>query len=174
MKKLLFGAFALGLTSLCFSQETQGGIEAVSLEGVTISPVLNSSYRNLAYHGVISDNVKNLEHEAARFDVTTTPDFDGRMEAFDVIFRQTNGRIVAVYGKDGKIISTIEKFKNIALPPAVRNSAYMAYPEFVCSRNYYLVNFRGENDINKVYHLQMKKDNKKINLRMDMDGNILD
>jgi hypothetical protein len=151
----------------------QRRIYETPIESVTVSAVLKSSYRNLAHQGVVSHHVKNLEHEVANYDVTKAQEFNGGMEAFKVIFRRTNGWIVTMYANNGKIIRTTEKFKNIALPLAIRNAAYAEYPDYTFHGNNYFVSYQGENDISKLYYVQMSNDNEKKNLKIDMDGNIL-
>ncbi|MDE1205923.1 hypothetical protein [Tenacibaculum larymnensis] len=175
MKKFVFGLLFLGLTSLVHSQ-SNGIAKNIILEPVTIKP-LNLSYLNEVQHKDTPELVKNLENEAARYDITEDPIFDREFEAYEVIFRTkkeggTTGLITATYDSNGKIMSSIERYKNILLPKVVRTAILNKYPGWIIHKDVYLVTYRNNSKSKKVFKVQIRKDGKRKNLKLDYDGNI--
>jgi len=173
MKTLLIGLLFLGFTSLTYAQ-TNGGIQAEKLDDVVISP-LNISYLNTVKDENTPQVARQLENKAGRFDITESPVFDRNFEAYEVIFNENSenkGRIVATYDNKGKILSSMERFKDVALPPAVRNSVYKSYPGWTILNDTYLVSYYENRAVKKTYKLKIKKDNTKKTLRLDTEGNI--
>jgi len=173
MKKLIIGLFVIGFTSLGYSQNTEGEAKQVELTGVTISALLNSSYLDKVQDGTFSPRVIALENEAARFDVTKSSGFDRRFEVYKVIFKKPNGHIIAAYDGTGKIVSSIEEFKNIQLPPAVYNSVFKENPGWALQSNVYLVSYDHYKGVKKNYQLQMGKDNSNKSKWINIEENIL-
>ncbi|SHJ04785.1 hypothetical protein SAMN04487911_11023 [Arenibacter nanhaiticus] len=175
MKNTLMLLGILGFSLMGFSQVTDNDKEAkeVKLEEVTVTPIVNFSYQNLVREDTTPDYVQNLQDEVARYDVTQDPNFNGDYEAYEVIFSQTNGRIIATYDQDGKVISTFEKFKNVTPPESVRNSIYELYPNWTIHKDIYRVTYFQGEDVKKIYQLQVRKDNQKKNIKVDTKGNIL-
>lgn len=175
MKNVLFGLIYLGLTSLAYSQEipTSIDLKEVKLLGVTVTP-LNTTYLRKVQDPDTPELVKKLENTAARFDVTEASIYDGNHEGYEVIFEQTNGRIIATYDQNGKIISSFERFKNLNLPPRVRNNIAKEYPGWIVHKDAYLVSYYVDAEhVKKVYKIQIRKENEKKNLRCTIDGVIL-
>lgn len=173
MKTLLIGLLFLGSTSLTYSQ-TNGEIKAEKLEDVVITP-LNVSYLKNVKDKTTPEVAKQLENTAARYDITESPVFDRDFEAYEVIFSENSeskGRIVATYDNKGKIISSFERFSDVALPPAVRNSVYKAYPGWTILNDTYLVSYYENRSVKKTYKLKIEKDKTKKTLRLDTEGNI--
>ncbi|MEB8329295.1 hypothetical protein OO009_07990 [Flavobacteriaceae bacterium KMM 6897] len=175
MKNVLFGILYLGLTSLAYSQEIPTSIDfkEVKLIGVTVTP-LNTTYLRKVQDKETPEIVKKLENTAARFDVTEASIYDGNHEGYEVVFEQTNGRIIATYDKNGKIISSFEKFTDLNLPPTVRNNIAKKYPNWIVYKDAYLVSYYVNSEhVKKVYKIQIRKDNERKNLRCTVDGVIL-
>ena len=175
MKKLIFGLFLLGLTNLVHSQNNGTAVNIV-LEPVTIKP-LNLSYLKEVQHKDTPELVKNLENEAARYDITESPVFEREFEAYEVIFETkkeggTTGLITATYNSEGKILSSVEHYKNILLPETVRTAILNKYPGWKIYKDVYLVTYRNNNNSKKVFKVQIRKDGERKNLKLDYDGNI--
>ncbi len=172
MKKVVFGLMIIGLANLVYSQGTNGKIEEIKLSGVEIAP------RNLVYidkvsEGTVSERVLTLERQASRFNIKESPFFDNHSNSFEVSFKQKDGNIRATYDRDGKILSSSEMFKNIALPQAVRNNMYKESPGWTMQKNAYLVTYSSDKDVKKVFKIQVRKDNVKKYLKLDIKGNRL-
>jgi len=174
MKKLVFGLLFLGLTNLMHSQNDIQ--KNIILEPVTIKP-LNLSYLDEVQREDTPELVVNLQNEAARYDITELPIFDRDFEAYEVIFKTkkeggTSGLITATYDSNGKIMSSIERYKNILLPKTVRTAINNKYPGWIIYKDVYLVTYRDNSESKQVFKVQLRKNGKKKNLKLDYDGNI--
>ena len=173
MKKLVFGLLFLGLTSLVYSQNDVQ--KNIILEPVTIKP-LNLSYLKEVQREDTPEFAINLQNEAARYDITEDPIFDKEFEAYEVIFRSKNdessGLITATYDSKGKIMSSIERYKNVLLPRTVRDVINEKYPGWIIYKDIYLVTYRDNSKSKQVFKVQIRKDGEKKNLKLDYDGNI--
>ncbi|CAM4231760.1 hypothetical protein [Gillisia limnaea] len=171
MKNLVIGLFVLGLTSLGFSQNTTSEVEEVQLEGVVVSNV-NLNYLEKVQDKTLSDHVIFLEKEASIFDVKKLVEFDGRKESFQVLFKGSNGYIIADYDRNGKILKTLERYKDIKLPKNMIKSVLMQYPNSNFLKVVYNVNYDEKKDVEKTYKIQIMNDGRKRNLKINRGDNI--
>jgi hypothetical protein len=79
---------------------------------------------------------------------------------------------VAAYDKNGDIIRTIERFKDVALPVAVRKSISKNYPGWYFKKDIYRVTYNQEGS-KKVYKVLLTKGNQTIKVRTDENGYFL-
>ena len=177
MKAIVFGMLFLGLTSLGYAQELNNEAkeeetQEVVLEGVTVT-ALNMDYLEKVHDEVTPEVVKELEHKAARFKIKGTPIYFSDVGPYEVHFSNSKGNIIATYNRKGKIMVSSEKFKDVASPVVVRNSVYNEYPDWEIKSSVYLVSYHYNKGVKKLYQFQIGKDNYKKNLKIDMDGNIL-
>ena len=171
MKNLAIGLFVLGLTSLGFSQNVNSETEVVKLDDVVLTTA-NMNYLSIVQDNTLSDHVKSLENDAARFNVKKSPKFDGHKESFKTIFRGTKGYIIATYDNNGNIVKTSERYHDIKLPVPVRKSLFSEFPDWSVNDITYTVSYRIDKDPSKVYRIQIEKDNLKKSLKIDSDGNV--
>jgi len=155
MKKFVIGLLVIGLTSLGHSQN------------------VNMDYLEKVQDETMSEPVRILENKASRFNVTKLPEFDGRNASFKTIFKGTKGFIIATYDKTGKILTTLERFKDVKLPVPVRNSLYKEFPKWSVNNIAYLVSYKNNKYAKKIYKIRIGKDNLKRNLKIDSEGNML-
>ncbi len=172
MKKLVIGMLFLGLASLGFSQSSNAGLEEVKLSDVTITP-LNLDYIDKVREDDVSEKVFTMEKKASRYNIKESPFFNNHAGLFKIKFSKKNGRIIAVYDREGKIRSTMERYKDLMLPPAVRNSVYRAHPDWTMVGNAYLVSYHYNNGVKKVYKVKIAKGDLQKKLKMDTQGNLL-
>ena len=178
MKKLIIGLMALGLTGLCFSQNSTSGIAEVQLKGVVVSAT-NNSYLIDVLDGNTSPRVRQLQLEAAKYNIKDTKGYDPNFESIQVVFKQSTGKkqsrdiIKATYDKNGKITNASEKFNNIILPPTVRSSIYKDHNGWDLKKNSYQVSYRPGKEVKKVYKVQLKNGKLKKNLKLDSNGRFL-
>ncbi|MBT8302876.1 MAG: nicotinate-nucleotide adenylyltransferase, partial [Bacteroidia bacterium] len=99
--------------------------------------------------------------------------FNKKFEAYEVIFKETDGKIVATYDQNGKILSSMERFSNVVLPTKVRNAIYESYPGWNLHKDTYLVSYYVDRDVKKIFKIQLRKDRERKNLKVDVDGNII-
>lgn len=175
MKNVVIGLVALGICSLGFSQETEietnGDVDQVELKGVTVKP-LNLTYLQKVQDEHTPERVKKLENEAARYDVRDSPVFNGDFEAYEVVFQQSNGGIVATYDQAGTITSSLERFTDLTLPYHIRNAIYRDYPGWTIHKDAYLVSYYKDMEtVDKIYKVQVRNGKSKKNVKYDSEGN---
>ncbi len=169
---------AIGLTSLCFSQNNSNGIAEVQLKGVVVSAI-NNSYLIDVLDVSTSPRVRQLQLEAAKFNIKDAKGYDSNIESIQVVFKQSTGKkqprdiIKATYDKNGTITSAAEKFNNIILPTAVRSGIFKDHNGWEMKKNSYQVSYRPGKEVKKVYKVQLKKGKLKKNLKLDSDGRFL-
>lgn len=170
MKSILLGLICLGLTNLGFSQ-TKVNVEQVKLAEVTVTP-FNYTYLNHVGNENTPERVKNLQKIVSKFDIKESDVFDAKMDAFEVIFEQSDDKIIATYDNDGNIIKSYERFNNVLLPDPIRKAIYKSYPEWSLHSDSYLVNYFEGKDAKKYYKVQLRKDKKRKSLKIDANGDI--
>ncbi len=170
MKKLIICLLSLGLFSLGTAQTKE-----IKLENVTIRP-LNLNYLKKVQDKETPEFVKALENRAARYDITESPVFKREFDAYEVVFDAikkdgADGTIMATFDQNGKILSAIERYKNVSLPKSIRDVCLQEYPDYKIHKDFYLVSYDyDENSVKKIYKVQMRNGTSKKNLKIDANG----
>ncbi|WP_297763034.1 nicotinate-nucleotide adenylyltransferase [uncultured Muriicola sp.] len=168
MKKVILGLLALGLTIPVFTQD----VKVEELSEVVIRP-MNFKYLNATNSKTAAIPVKMLERAVASYDVTEADFYQDDFEFYTVSFFIPDGKIVAEYDNDGKIIRTIEKFKNITLPNDVKTAVLKRFPNWTVTKDVYRVTYTEDNGATKVYKLMLKNGDKKMRVKVDDIGTFL-
>ncbi len=148
-----------------FAQET--------LPPVTVASV-NYKYLRSVYDNNAAQPVKLLEHRAASYDVKESEYYDDEYEGYSISFYLPNGQVLATYDKEGKLLRTAERFKNVKLPTAVRTALTNKYPNWSLTKDIYLVNFYVDNDARKLYKLVLENGNKRIRVKSNEAGEFIE
>jgi hypothetical protein len=173
MKKLIIGLFLFGLTSQSFSQSSQEDqLKTIELAEVNIL-ALNSTYVNKVIDKNAAEPVQHLERKAAAYDITVSDLFSQDFDTYEVNFENQYGRITATYDVDGEIMRSYEKFKDVKVPLAVSQSIAKKFPGWHTSRTTYLVNYKHNGDLTRIYKVSLEKGKEHLNIRTDEKGNIL-
>jgi len=168
MKKFIVGLFVLGLASPLFSQV----VKTEELSEVVVMAV-NYKYLNQVDNTEAAIPVKMLERKAAAYDVTTQDYYQDDFEFYTVSFFIPDGKLVAVYDAEGKIIRTIEKFNNVSLPDAVKKAVLKRYPNWTIVKDVYRVSYAETKGAKKTYKLKLKNGDKVLRVKMNEDGEFL-
>jgi hypothetical protein len=168
MKKFIVGLFVLGLASPLFSQV----VKTEELSEVVVMAV-NYKYLNQVDNTEAAIPVKMLERKAAAYDVTTQDYYQDDFEFYTVSFYIPDGKLVAVYDSEGKIIRTIEKFNNVNLPNAVKKAVLKRYPNWSIVKDVYRVSYAETKGAKKTYKLKLKNGDKILRIKMNEDGEFL-
>lgn len=106
-----------------------------------------------------SDAIKFMKEN---FDVLRYIEESG-INSGDIIVtaKSSKGYLRAVYNDDGNLVQTFQKFKDIALPPDVRNEVYNNYKGWTMSSNKFIASGRGEKLENQKYVVTMQKGKQK-------------
>lgn len=169
MKKLIFSLVILGLAIQAYGQE----IKTEKLSEVVISA---TNYKYLSKTGLenASVSVAMLEQKVASYDLKNSEFYNDEYDSYVISFYIPEGKILAAYDKNGKILRTVEKFKNVKLPKEVQMSVAKQYPNWRFEKDIYLVNYHdSSNKITKKYKITLVNGDKRIKVKVDADGTIL-
>jgi hypothetical protein len=168
MKKFIIGLLVLGLTSQAFAQIT----EVEQLSEVVVTAV-NYKYLNAMDNTEAAIPVQMLERKAAAFNVQEQDYYIDDYDYYTVQFFIPDGKIVAVYDADGKIMRTIEKFNDIKLPEAVSNALLERFPNWEVVSDVYRVTYSDTKGATKSYKLKLKNGDKTMRVKMSDKGEFL-
>lgn len=147
---------------------------AQELPPVTVKS-LNYKYIRSVYDTNAAQPVKLLERRAASYDVKTDEFYEEDYEDYFIYFYLPRGQVLATYDQDGKLLRTAERFKNVAMPPMVRQSIVRRYPEWSTKKDIYVVNYNGEYDkVKKVYKVVLENGDKRMRVKTDERGNFIE
>lgn len=165
MRKLLLGLLVLGLTSQFYAQVVNDGM----LPEVEVRAT-NYKYLNSVDNSEAAVSVQLLEDMAAKFDVKSSEFYEDGSDFYRVYFYIPDGKVVAAYDRDGKIMYTIEKFKNVALPENVRASIGDRFPGWKIAKDVYKVNYDAKSGTKKQYKVVLENGKKTIRVKLDAEG----
>ncbi len=117
-----------------------------------------------------------LQREAANFNIKDSDLWDlyqDEYELYNVTFYIPDGKIVAAYDIDGKVVRTIEKYKNVKLPSIVLKSVTKKYPGWSVSNDVYKVTYHHEEGVTKTYNLILEEGDNKIRVKTDENGKFI-
>ena len=166
MKKLIISLFVIGLTIQTFGQITTETLPEVEIVAV------NYKYLKDMGSKYAAEPVKFLERKAAAFDLKNSDIYNDEYDEYTVSFYIPEGTILAAYNRDGEIIRTAEKFKDIDLPLDVINSVWREHPGWKIKGDVYLVTYHHKKGVTKKYKLLLEKGDKRMRVKTDELGNI--
>ena len=168
MKKIV--SYLLSVVVVPFAvAQSNGDVNTVPLEGVTVSS-LNLDYEYAVIDQELPESVQNLQRKVARFDVTEMPEYNGKFEAYEVLFEQDKNSIIATYDSKGKITKSFERFRNITLPPNVREYLWQENPGWKIHKDIYMITYYDDKETRRVCKVQLRKDGEKRNLKLDVNS----
>jgi len=130
----------------------------------------NYKYLNSVDNSEAAVPVQLLEDMVAKFDVSSSEFFEDESDFYRVYFYIPEGKIVAAYDRDGKILYTIEKFTNVAVPNEIASSVAERFPGWEIAKDVYKVNYDVNQGVRKQYKLVLKNGKKTIRVKVDEDG----
>lgn len=164
MKKIILGLLIFGFTSQVYSQ-------VVELEKVVITAT-NYKYLNAVDNSEAAVPVKMLERQVAKYDPTKADIYLDEYDLYKVYFFIPDGKILVAYDKDGKVLRTIEKFKNVKLPMEVRNAVVKRFPGWEIKKDVYRVTYN-EGKTTKEYKVVLTNGEKTLRVKLDGNGEFL-
>ena len=161
------------LIILLFLISSQVYSQVVELDEVEITAV-NYKYLNAVDSDQNAIKVKDLEEKVALFDLKNSDYYNDEYDTYYVTFFIPDGKILAAYDKNGKLIRTIEKFKNVKLPNTVSDAIVERFPNWAMVGDIYKVNFHeGNETAKKQYKVSLKNGDKQMKVKLDENGNFL-
>lgn len=168
MKNLILILFLFGLLSPLYAQIT----EPEELKEVELVAV-NYKYLDAVTNEEVAVPVKKMSEHVAKYDIKSSDIYHDNYDTYEVSFFIPEGTVLAAYDKDGKLLRTIERYKNVGLPSAVRNAVQEQYPKWTVSKDIYLVNYHDDKGASKKYKLKLENGKEVIRIKTDEKGNIL-
>ncbi len=157
MKKFVTGMIILGLTSLSFAQSSGEDMSTFELEDVTLSPA-NLEYLNATSNETTPKVARELQYKAAAFEVSEMPGFDAdATNPIEILFRASNGKLLAAYDTEGRILYTNEKFENVVLPLKVREIVFGENHGWQMAENQYRCTYNKDLAIRRKYTISLDK-----------------
>lgn len=169
MKKLVFGLFVIGLTTQMYSQITK----TEELSEVTVYATNYKYLNDMDTKEEASLPVAMLQRKVAAFNVKDSEFYQDDYDLYHINFFIPEGKILAAYDADGKLIRTAERFKNINLPNVVRESVLERFPEWTITKDIYLVNYHEDKGVSKKYKLKLENGDQVLRVKVDEMGNFL-
>ena len=165
MKKLVIGLFIFGLTTQVFSQ-------VIELSEVNVS--VNYKYLDAIDSEQIPIPVKILTEKVLNFEANKDELYDDEYDTYRVSFFIPDGKVVAAYDNTGKILRTIEKYKNIRLPQGVLQAIAERFPNWAIIEDVYEVNYHCDKGITKKhYKIKLENQDKIVSVKTDAKGNFI-
>ncbi|MDO1513909.1 nicotinate-nucleotide adenylyltransferase [Maribacter confluentis] len=169
MKKVLLGLLAIGFTGQIYAQI----IKTEELSEVTVFATNYKYLSDMNTKKEVSIPVELLQRKVAAFDVKESEFYQDDYDLYQINFFIPEGTILAAYDADGKLVRTAERFKNVNLPKAVRESVYERFPGWTITKDIYLVNYQEAKGANKKYKLKLENGEKVVRVKVDEMGNFL-
>ena len=168
MKRIIIIFCLLGITTQIWSQEVQ----TEELSEVIVMPV-NYKYLDQVNNSEAVVPVQLLEKQAASYDLTAQDFFVDEYNYYTISVHIPEGKLVAVYNTEGEIIRTIERFKNVNVPKAVKSSLKSRFPNWHVVKDVYLVTYNVKDGAKKSYKFKLKNGDKVIRVKLDEKGEFL-
>ena len=169
MKKLVLGLLCIGLTGPALAQI----VRTEQLSEVTVYATNYKYLNSIASEEPAAIPVEMLERKVAAFDVMNSEFYNDEYDLYQISFYIPEGKILAAYDANGKLLRTVERFEDIALPISVRDAVAERFPGWVVSKDVYAVTYHEEKGVTKKYKLVLTNGDKKLRVKLDETGNFL-
>jgi len=166
MKKIVLGLFIFGLTIQINSQ---------TVELLETLITVNYKYLDAIDIDNVPERVKKLEAEVLNYkNADQSKLYDDEQGTYSVSFYVPEGKIVAAYDANGKIIRTIEKYNNVRLPLVVMQAVSKRFPNWGIVEDIYYIKYHIETDsLKQVYKIKLKNENETITVKTNETGMFL-
>ncbi len=161
MKKPILIILLFALSSQVYSQVTE-------LKEVVITAV-NYKYLNSVDSEDTDVSVQLLEEKVAMHQLKDSNLYYDDYDTYHITFYIPDGKILAAYDNEGKLIRTIEKFKNVKLPMKVRDAIAKRYPNWSMVEDVYRVNYH-KGVVKKQYKVTLKNGDETMKVKLDEKG----
>lgn len=145
--------------------------QVIELDEVVIVAT-NYKYLNAVDNKEAPVPVKMLERKVAKFDLTEAEFYVDEYDLYQVRFFIPDGKILVAYDKDGNVIRTVEKFKNVKLPEKVDLAIKERFPGWTVKKDVYLVSYqKGKSTME--YKVVLENGDKTLRVKLDPSGTFM-
>lgn len=92
---------------------------------------------------------------------------DNNYSSYEISFKSRKGSLLAEYDQNGKLVSTSQKFKNIALPNIICHQLFREHKGWAMVDNAHIAKSRNGKIKQNYYRITMQNGNKKRNVKID-------
>lgn len=143
MKTYLIAILALGITYSISAQQDYSD---------TNSEIKNAQYLSKVYAKENAKKVNKLQHIVSRYNIESSNLFDSTSnETYEIVFEESNCKIVATYNKESEIIKSKELFNKIRLPNQLAIKVSTEYPGWMITENSYEINYVKDETVTKIF-----------------------
>lgn len=167
--KLFNFIVCLYLLSFFFASSSfsQVNLPEVFISSVKYKYLVAADNRNLA------QPIKLLENQAASYDIKKADFYEDDYETYYITFYLPTGYVLATYDKDGKLLRTAERYKNVLLPKAVAQTLSKTYPGWSIPKDVYLVTYENEKGATKVWKVLLKQGDNRLKVKLNEKGEFI-
>ncbi|MFD2518922.1 nicotinate-nucleotide adenylyltransferase [Salinimicrobium flavum] len=165
MKNLILLLFLVGIMNPIWGQTDPVELKEIELVAV------NYKYLDATTRDEVAVPVKKLEEMVAKFDIKSSEVYHDDYDLYEVSFFIPEGQILAAYDKDGKLLKTVERFKNVGLPGPVQKAIKAKYPDWTITKDIYKVNYTDDRGADKIYKVRIDKGEDRMRVKLDEKGN---
>lgn len=141
----------------------------VPLEDITVDSELGTirCVVSEAYTGEFSSNPIRFMKEKFDFrEFLSAVDNKDEFDEYLVTFKSTKGFLEAVYTNEGELVQTLQIFKDIFLPPAVRNQVYLENKGWTLVGTKYVASGKSDRIDREIYRVKLENGNKKKTVKI--------
>ncbi|MBQ4819686.1 nicotinate-nucleotide adenylyltransferase [Aquimarina sp. MMG016] len=165
MKKTILALLIIIIcTTYSFTQERTEQLSEVFISAT------NYKYLDKVDSKEVAVPVELLERKVATFNLQNADFYQDDYDLYYVSFYIPEGKILAAYDKQGNVIRTAERFKDIELPTQVIKAVEKRFPNWVITQDVYVVNYHEKKGAKKSYKLKLKNGEKVIRVKMNENG----
>lgn len=163
----------LTLTLIMASSIIQAQIVQLSEAKVEYTPTVSAKGDHYLVN--VTENVPGefekdpVEFAKRNFDINGFIELVKRdeIESYHVTFRSRKGQLVAEFARDGKLLQTSQKFKNVRLPLALSHQLYRDYEGWKVVKNTRVASGKEARLDQDFYLITMRNGSQKKNLRIN-------
>ena len=115
---------------------------------------LNSDYLVESFFNESSSIIKTWKQKLAYYNLKKSGVYDNSEKAtYEIVYKNEQVDIVAIYNTEGKLLSTRETYKNIKLPLKLMVEISKAHPNYAFISNSFKCKYNHKTGIDKQYYL---------------------
>ena len=168
MKKLIISLLLVGFVTQQYAQNLQ--VEQLNEVFIVAT---NYKYLDKTSAEDVAVPVKELQRRAAIYNVKDLDIYQDDYDYYEVSFVLPEGKILASYDKEGKILRTAEKFKEVDLPIPILKSIAKRFPNWSVTKNIYRVFYHETDGVKMKYKLTLENGDQRMKIKMDDEGNFM-
>ncbi|MDP4217951.1 MAG: nicotinate-nucleotide adenylyltransferase [Bacteroidota bacterium] len=169
MKKITFmflaEAMMFGFAIPAFAQQT--------LPEVTVTAT-NYKYLKVVGGKEVAIPVERMQRAAAAYNIKSSEYYEEDFDSYFISFYLPEGELLAAYDKNGKLLSTAEKYTNVKMPAAVSKAIVTRFPNWMITKNVYLVKyFDKTGNASKQYKVLLENGDQRLRVKLNENGDFL-